>query len=84
MSDGSSLWICGQSMDVVVNKGHDKVPDCWQRWEAFILLSEMLEEYGTHLVEAYRWASLFFLGVLEEHHLSQILIVRCLFLPLLY
>lgn len=36
----------------VVNKGHDKVPDCWQRWEAFILLYEMLEEYGTHLVEA--------------------------------
>ena len=23
-----------------------------QRWEAFILLYEMLEEYGTHLVEA--------------------------------
>ena len=36
----------------VVNKGHDKVPDCWQCWEAFILLYEMLEEYGTHLVEA--------------------------------
>lgn len=24
----------------------------WQRWEAFIFLYEMLEEYGTHLVEA--------------------------------
>jgi tRNA guanosine-2'-O-methyltransferase len=36
----------------VVNKGQDKFTDCWQRWEAFILLYEMLEEYGTHLVEA--------------------------------
>lgn len=34
----------------VVNKG--QVTDCRQRWEAFILLYEMLEEYGTHLVEA--------------------------------
>ncbi|KAL1567201.1 tRNA (guanosine(18)-2'-O)-methyltransferase [Salvia divinorum] len=24
----------------------------WYRWEAFIFLYEMLEEYGTHLVEA--------------------------------
>ncbi|OMO96285.1 tRNA/rRNA methyltransferase, SpoU [Corchorus capsularis] len=24
----------------------------WQQWEAFLLLFEMLEEYGTHLVEA--------------------------------
>lgn len=24
----------------------------WNRWEAFIFLYEMLEEYGTHLVEA--------------------------------
>lgn len=26
--------------------------NCLQKWEAFILLYEMLEEYGTHLVEA--------------------------------
>lgn len=24
----------------------------WYRWEAFVFLYEMLEEYGTHLVEA--------------------------------
>ena len=42
------------------------------------------EELDAWRVEADRWARLFCLGVLEEHHLSQILIVRCLFLPLLY
>lgn len=33
----------------------DNFSDHWnglQRWKAFILLYEMLEEYGTHLVEA--------------------------------
>lgn len=33
----------------------DNFSDNWnglQRWKAFILLYEMLEEYGTHLVEA--------------------------------
>ncbi|KAH9305250.1 hypothetical protein KI387_009654, partial [Taxus chinensis] len=36
----------------VINKDHERGTDRWQRWEAFILLHEMLEEYGTHLVEA--------------------------------
>ncbi|XP_057858897.1 uncharacterized protein LOC131067769 isoform X3 [Cryptomeria japonica] len=36
----------------VINKDHEKGADRWQRWEVFILLHEMLEEYGTHLIEA--------------------------------
>lgn len=35
-----------------VRKSIDNNVDPRQSWEAFILLYEMLEEYGTHLVEA--------------------------------
>lgn len=30
----------------------ESLPDSRWKWEAFLLLYEMLEEYGTHLVEA--------------------------------
>lgn len=30
----------------------ESLPDSRRKWEAFLLLYEMLEEYGTHLVEA--------------------------------
>lgn len=33
-------------------KIEDSCLNSQQRWEAFVLLYEMLEEYGTHLVEA--------------------------------
>ncbi|KAF5177829.1 tRNA/rRNA methyltransferase (SpoU) family protein [Thalictrum thalictroides] len=36
----------------VCNVTDDNSSSCQQRWGAFILLYEMLEEYGTHLVEA--------------------------------
>ncbi|KAG7955620.1 hypothetical protein I3843_11G082000 [Carya illinoinensis] len=35
-----------------INKSADQNLNSHQQWEAFILLYEMLEEYGTHLVEA--------------------------------
>ncbi|KAF3672281.1 hypothetical protein T459_00734 [Capsicum annuum] len=36
----------------IIYKESDFLSSCYQKWEAFFLLYEMLEEYGTHLVEA--------------------------------
>lgn len=36
----------------IIRKTSDFISSCYQKWEAFFLLYEMLEEYGTHLVEA--------------------------------
>lgn len=36
----------------IISNKSDFLSSCYQKWEAFFLLYEMLEEYGTHLVEA--------------------------------
>ncbi|XP_070009091.1 uncharacterized protein [Nicotiana sylvestris] len=36
----------------IIGNKSDFLSSCYQKWEAFFLLYEMLEEYGTHLVEA--------------------------------
>lgn len=49
-----------------INKSADQNTNSHQQWEAFILLYEMLEEYGTHLVEAaWNHQVLFFLLIMN-------------------
>lgn len=62
--DGSSMvrpmtkrgkWAEKEAYSLGVQKVNNSSEPCSndrQRWEAFFLLYEMLEEYGTHLVEA--------------------------------
>lgn len=62
--DGSSMarpmtkrekWAEKEANSLGVQKVFDSSEPCLNdqhRWEAFLLLYEMLEEYGTHLVEA--------------------------------
>lgn len=48
-------WAEEEAMSLGVGKickTSDFLSSCYQKWEAFFLLYEMLEEYGTHLVEA--------------------------------
>lgn len=49
------LWFDKEAKSMGVGKicnSDDLYLNSHQQWEAFILLYEMLEEYGTHLVEA--------------------------------
>lgn len=49
------LWADKEAKSLGVGKICSQVEsslDSQQKWEAFVLLYEMLEEYGTHLVEA--------------------------------
>ncbi|PRQ18401.1 putative tRNA (guanosine(18)-2'-O)-methyltransferase [Rosa chinensis] len=49
------LWADKEAKSLGVGKICSQVessPDSQNKWEAFVLLYEMLEEYGTHLVEA--------------------------------
>ncbi|CAN4078084.1 unnamed protein product [Withania somnifera] len=48
-------WAKEEAMSLgvgIICKTSDFLSSCYQKWEAFFLLYEMLEEYGTHLVEA--------------------------------
>lgn len=49
------LWADKEAKSLGVGKFSNSVDPCLnnqRRWEAFLLLYEMLDEYGTHLVEA--------------------------------
>ncbi|KAK9275857.1 hypothetical protein L1049_023130 [Liquidambar formosana] len=49
------LWADKEAKSLGVGKFNNSVDPCLnnqRRWEAFLLLYEMLDEYGTHLVEA--------------------------------
>lgn len=45
-------WADKEAKSLGVGKICSSVTDSQQNWSAFFLLYEMLEEYGTHLVEA--------------------------------
>ncbi|GMH28826.1 hypothetical protein Nepgr_030669 [Nepenthes gracilis] len=49
------LWAEKEAKSLGIGVSWTAVDSClnkWQKWDAFLLLYEMLEEYGTHLVEA--------------------------------
>lgn len=49
------LWADKEAKSLGVEKLHNAIDsplDKQQQWNAFVLLYEMLQEYGTHLVEA--------------------------------
>ena len=51
--DKREMWAAKEARSLGVGKLCNSIDvKGQQQWEAFILLYEMLEEYGTHLVEA--------------------------------
>ncbi|XVF10929.1 hypothetical protein REPUB_Repub07fG0225600 [Reevesia pubescens] len=73
------LWASNEAKSLGVGKLSNSVDsglNCQQQWEAFVLLFEMLEEYGTHLVEAawnHQLLSAFHLNAMSITLLSNVL-----------